>query len=96
MIRHVIFMKFKEGTDSKKVGAALEAVRELQRKTVELIGWQVVADVGHRDTSYPYALIADFENLDAVNRYQAGPEHIKLGAEIGPVLESIAAIDYEV
>lgn len=96
MIRHIVLLKFKEGTDRRKVEEALEAVRDLQRKTAETIDWQIAEDIGDRESSYPYALIADFEDLVAVNRYQESPGHAKLLEEIGPLIDATAAIDFEV
>jgi len=46
--------------------------------------------------NWDLALVADFDDLDALARYQAHPEHVKIGEYIRTVVSARIAVDLEV
>lgn len=101
MIRHIVMFKFlpeAEGRTARenaviakeKLDALYGVVPTLKNSTVSLNSSE--AD----QSNYDLVLIADFDDIDALNAYQVHPEHKKAGAFIGTVRESRACVDFEI
>ena len=91
MIRHMVFWKFRPET-----GAEAE---EFFRRLLALEG--VVPEIRHMELhkavggGYDAALIADFDDLEALDRYKNDPRHKAVSALCKAIREDRASLDYE-
>ncbi|MDJ0348877.1 Dabb family protein [Cryobacterium sp. PH29-G1] len=97
-IRHIVCWKLtaltprKKADDAAAIAAGLEA---LVGVVPEIRALTVGPDVAG-DENWDVALIADFDDLAALDRYQKHPEHKKVGAFIRTVVADRLAVDLEV
>ena len=97
VIRHIVTWNFKEGfSDTEKRQNALKVKTELEnlKKVIQgIIELRVFIDVllsSNRDI----ILNSIFENEKALSEYQIHPEHKRVSAYVGTVLQNRACIDY--
>lgn len=100
MIRHVVMWKFKEIGEGKTKEENLDIVKDkllaLLPIIPELKKMEIEKDVSHTDMSYDLILITEFENLDDLHTYAVHPEHQKVAAYVGKVVESRVVLDCEI
>ena len=90
MIRHIVFWKFQPGTD--------EEAEEFFRRLSALEG--VVPEIRHMEIhravggGYDAALISDFDDLAALDRYKNDPRHKAVSALCKAIREDRASLDY--
>jgi hypothetical protein len=95
MLKHVVFMKFKEGITDAEISALLEGLSALPAKIPEIKGFQFGRDIIHSERSYDFALVSDFDNLEAMKRYQVHPDHVPVVGMVRSISASILAVDFE-
>ncbi len=95
MLKHVVFMKFEEGTTDAEVSALEKALGELPAKVPEIRGFQFGRDIIRSERSCDFALISDFDNLEAMQRYQVHPDHVRVIGIVRNLSVSIQAVDFE-
>ena len=100
MIRHVVMWKLKNHAEghSRPENAARMAVmlESLPARIPEIKGLQVGFDVVRGEGSYDVVLVADFDDLEALGRYQRHPDHVKVAEFVTKVRDSRAAVDFEI
>ena len=95
MIKHIVFFKFKPEAaeaDIIDLGQSLKALPEL---ISEVLSFSCGRDVIRSERSYDMALVANFADLEALNRYQVHPEHQVVIAKVKRLADSVVAVDYE-
>jgi len=97
MIRHIVAWNFKEGlTESEKRAHAEKIKRELEALPQHIEG--IVEITVHIDllpsSTRSVMLNSLHESVDALQVYQAHPEHQKVGAYIGSVMQDRVCVDY--
>ncbi|WP_104083080.1 Dabb family protein [Cryobacterium sp. Y11] len=97
-IRHIVCWKLnaltprKKADDAAAIAAGLQAlVGVVPEIRVLTVGPDVAGD-----ENWDVALIADFDDLEALGRYQNHPEHKKVGAFIRTVVADRLAVDLKV
>jgi hypothetical protein len=95
MLKHVVFMKFKEGVTEDEIAALEKGLAGLPAKIPEIKGFHAGRDVIHSERSYDFALVGDFENLEAIQHYQVHPAHVAVVALVRNLSTSILAVDFE-
>ncbi|MFC5928004.1 Dabb family protein [Cryobacterium melibiosiphilum] len=97
-IRHIVCWKLSAVTPRKKAADAAEITSGLEALVgvvPEILALTVGPDVAG-DENWDVALIADFDDLEALARYQKHPEHKKVGAFIRTVVSDRLAVDLQV
>jgi len=94
MIRHVVVLKLKAGVTAGQVDEMGKALGGLPAKIAEIKGWSYGPDILHTERSLDYALIADFEDVEALKRYQVHPDHIPVLGLVRSLSESIQVADF--
>ena len=97
-IRHIVCWKLNALTPRKKAEDAAGIVAGLEALVgvvPEIRGLTVGPDVAGNE-NWDVALIADFDDLEALDRYQRHPEHKKVGAFIRTVVADRLAVDLQV
>lgn len=97
MIRHVVSWKLAATESADKASDAagiIERLRSLVGVVPEIRRLEVGADVAG-GANWDVVLIADFDDLDAVGRYQVHPSHVTAAAFIRSVTGERMAVDVE-
>ena len=96
MFRHVVMIRFADGTTDEQKEALRAGLRRLPELIPEITTYRFGDDLGLRDDNFDFVITADFDSLDSYFVYQNHPDHQKLIAElITPVLAGRAAVQFE-
>lgn len=96
-LRHVALLRFLPDTTSEHVTALMSGLATLPPAIPELREYRFGPDVGLADDNWHFAIVADFDDAAAYERYQVDPEHRALIEKlIVPILEARAAVQHEV
>lgn len=95
MIKHVIVIKFKAGTTYEEKKVFEEELSKLPSAIPEIKGFLFGQDVVKSERSYDFALVSDFDDLEALNRYKIHPEHVKVLQRVKAIADQIIAVDFE-
>ncbi len=95
MLKHVVFMKFKDDVTDDKIAALEKGLAGLPGVIAEIKGFYFGRDVIHSERSYDFALVGDFESLEAMQRYQVHPAHVAVVGIVRSLSSSILAVDFE-
>lgn len=94
MIRHVIMWKFKEG-EEENMKKFLSGLRALDGVIPEIL--RMETGVSCKDgNNYDACLIADFADLDALERYKKDPRHVAVSQLCKSIRTDRGAVDFEV
>lgn len=93
-VKHTVLFSFKEGTDEARVQEAIASLNRLSNLIPEVQTWEIAEDLGKRESSLRFALLATFANMDALERYLKHPEHEGAVARAAPHLSQVAEHDY--
>lgn len=94
-IRHVVLFNFKPGTEEATIRQIIGQLNELPGIIGEIRDWLIQEDLGKRDRSSRFALIAGFDNMDSMNRYLAHPAHVRIVEKALPLMGDLAEHDHE-
>lgn len=94
MIKHLVIMKFKPGISESRFRDMEKGLKALPDVISEIKGYEFGLDVVRSERSYDFGLSADFEDLEALKRYQIHPDHIKVVEIIKEICQSILAADF--
>ena len=96
VMRHVVLLKFKEGTDAADVRKIENAFRALPSKVDAIYDFEWGTDVSieGRQKGFTHCFFVSF--LSEADRaiYIPHPAHKEFGALLGPHLEDVLVIDY--
>jgi len=95
MIKHIVLFKFKADTlqsDRQQLAARFRAMSE---HISEIISLEVGENVVQSPRAYDLALVIDFNDLDALKRYAAHPDHVPASEFAKSICENIVSVDYE-
>ncbi len=94
-IRHVVLFNVIPGADEVALQQIIAELNELPAKIDEIRKWSIRDDLGKRDFSRRFALMADFDSMDAMNRYLMHPEHVRVVEKALPLVCDLAEHDHE-
>ncbi|RFA23638.1 Dabb family protein [Subtercola boreus] len=99
MIRHIVtFTLAATSPEERREHADFVAsqLTSLVGLVPEVLSLEVVHDVEQTAGNAHVALIADYDDQAALDRYQANPDHVRVSTSIKPLFSGRAAIDFEV
>lgn len=93
MIRNVVAVRVAPGTDPAVVEEAMArfAALDVPGATAYTIG----ADLGLRTGTWTFAIVADFVDVDAYRAYDLDEAHNAARANLAPIAEEIARVQFE-
>lgn len=94
MIKHIIFMKFKIGVADNDIAEMEKGFGGLPGTIPEIKEFLFGRDIVRSERSYDFALVSTFDDLEAMQRYQANPDHLTVAAKVRALSESILAVDF--
>jgi len=95
MLKHVVFMKFKEGTTDDQISDLERSLGALPAVIPEIRLYEFGRDVVRSERSYDFCLVSAFENMEALKRYQVHPDHLVVLNLVREICSSILAVDFE-
>lgn len=95
MIRHVAVFRFAESFTSAERAHWLELVQALPSHIPGIRSMSAGEDVVGGPSSHELAIVADFDDLAALEAYSRHPAHAEVLAISGPVKVSLATVDFE-
>lgn len=96
MIRHLAVFDFHEGTSTEAIDTLRSRLRELPSLVPDVAAYDVVDDLGLRDTNSALAVVAEFPTADAFLAYVAHPAHQAVVTEcITPIVSKRSSLQYE-
>ncbi len=94
MLKHIVFIKFKPEAAEADIVDIEKSLNALPGLIKEILSFSCGRDVIRSERSYDLALIADFDDLEALDRYQVHPDHQAVVAKIKLVAAGSVAVDY--
>jgi len=97
LVRHVVCLKFKEGTKAEEIKKVETAFRDLKNKIPDLIlsiEWGTNVSRENRDKGFTHLFFLTFATERDINAYIVHPDHKAFGALLGPVLDDVFVFDY--
>jgi hypothetical protein len=95
-IRHLVLFAFKDEVDQQDVDQVLSRLNTLPGKVPVIRNWAIHSDLGKREGSLPFALVAEFDRMEDVNAYLDHPEHVALVRDVLPLFSTVAEHDHEI
>ena len=93
MIRHIVAWKFQPGKEAE-MQEFLNALQALDGVIPELKAMQIGVDCSG-GPNYDACLIADFDDLAALERYKKDPRHVAASGLCKAIRETRVAVDFE-
>jgi hypothetical protein len=97
VIHHVVLFRFAAGVAADQIHAAGAALLALQGTIPEIRSIAFGPNLAESRIDYSHALLVAVEDMTAVERYLAHPEHVRVVKEhLAPIREARLAVDFEV
>lgn len=94
MIRNVVLVKLKAGQDPVAVAGIQQAFRNLDCPGT--LSYTIGDDLGLREGTWSFAIVADFKDADSYRAYDQDAEHNRVRARLAPMAEQIARAQFQV
>jgi stress responsive alpha/beta barrel protein len=95
MVRHIALFRWKPGTTAADVLRVEEGLRPLPSQIPCIRSYRFGRDLGIQEGNADFAVVADFEDEDALRTYAEHPVHVAVLTErIRPLVQSREAIQY--
>jgi hypothetical protein len=94
MVRHYVFLKYRDGTSDRHVTAFCERMLALRGAIADIQHLEIGRAELHDDRSWDLVLIMKFASVDALRAYQRHPQHLAVMAFNGPFVANVASVDF--
>jgi hypothetical protein len=95
MVRHIALFRWKEGTTEADVSRVEEGLRPLPSQIPCIRAYRFGRDLGIQAGNADFAVVADFEDEEALRSYAEHPVHVAVVEErIHPLVRAREAIQY--
>ena len=94
MLRHYVFVKYREDTSEEHVSAFRERMLALRGAMGGIQHLEIGRDELHDARSWDLVLIMEFASVEALRAYQRHPQHLAVMAFNEPFVANVASIDF--
>lgn len=94
MLRHYLFLKFRDHATEAHITAFCDRMRALPRAIDGIEYLEIGRDELHDARSWDVVLIMEFASADALRAYQRDPHHLALMAFNEPFVADVASVDF--
>jgi hypothetical protein len=94
MLRHFVFLKYREGTTDAHVTEFCQRMVALSSTMSEIQHLEIGRDELHDTRSWDLVLIMEFVSADALRAYQRHPHHLAVMAFNEPFVANVASVDF--
>jgi hypothetical protein len=95
MLRHFVFIKYREGTSDSHIDEFLRRTRALPESIPVVRDLEVGRDVLHSPRSWDVMLAMRFHSLEELREYQSHPAHRALMAFNDPQVADVGSVDFQ-
>jgi len=95
MLKHVVVAKFKKDLPESVIDEISKGLAALPQIISEIKEFQWGRDILRSERSYDFALVAVFDDLDALRRYLVHPAHQEVAVKLRGNAESSILVDFE-
>lgn len=93
MIRNVVMIRLRPDADRQRLDDVVAGFRRMDCPGT--IAYTIGTDAGLREGNWSLGIVADFVDADAYRGYDADAEHNRLRAEMAPLTEEVARVQFE-
>ncbi|HEX8805016.1 MAG TPA: Dabb family protein [Acidimicrobiales bacterium] len=94
-VRHVVLFRLAEGVTAEQVDAIAEGLAALPAAIGEIRGYRFGPDLGLSDTTWDFAVVADFDSAEDYLVYRDHPEHRAfIAAHVEPLVVERVAVQH--
>ena len=94
MLRHYVFLQYREDTSDAHVTAFCERMLALRGAIGGIQHLEIGRDELHDARSWDLVLSMEFASVAALRAYQRHPRHLALMAFNDPFVENVASVDF--
>jgi stress responsive alpha/beta barrel protein len=94
MLRHYVFLKYREGTSDGHVSAFCERMLALRATIPGIEHLEIGRDELHDARSWDLVLVMEFATLDALRAYQRHPQHVDVMTFNAPFVANLGSVDF--
>ena len=94
MVKHVVLFKFKPETKDSDIVNVEKGLAGLPARISEIKSYEFGRDVVKSDRSYDFALVSEFDDIEALDRYRMHPYHMAVVNQLNMICDSIIAVDF--
>jgi hypothetical protein len=92
VLRHVVCLRFRTGTDAAAIAVLEAALARLPGRIPEIRAYRFGKDAGLANGNADFAVVADFDDVEGWRTYMAHPDHVRLIDEyVRPIVEQRTA-----
>ena len=98
MIRHVLFIQYKEQASEADIATSLANFDAIKSKIdgIESVEWGLNLSTEGRNKDYTHCVFMTFVDEAALHHYLPHPEHEALKAQLGSIMKDIIVFDYAI
>jgi hypothetical protein len=96
MMRHYVFLTYREGTKEGHIATFCERMCALRSTISEIQHLEIGRDELHDVRSWDLVLIMEFASAQALRAYQRHPDHLSVMAFNDPFVANVASVDFTV
>ena len=95
-LRHVVALKFKDGTGAAEIKKVEEAFRALKSKIPQIadLEWGINNSPEQKNKGFTHCFVLTFKSDEDRQAYLPHPAHKAFGQILGPVLDDVLVIDF--
>lgn len=95
-LKHVVAVKFKEGTTQEQIKTVKDAFKALKKqiKEVDSLEWGTNVSPEKHDKGFTHCFILSFKSNKDRDAYLVHPDHKAFGQILGPVLADVFVVDF--
>jgi antibiotic biosynthesis monooxygenase (ABM) superfamily enzyme len=95
--RHVVLFRWRPGTTAAQLAALERALAALPAEVPQIRSYRFGPDAKETPGNFDFAIVADFDDVEAFRAYVVHPAHQKLVTEqIRPLVAERAAVQYRI
>ncbi len=96
MIKHIVLLNWKAGTNASDIDAVTEGLAKLPQEIPEILSYQFGSDAGIYRGNADYALVAEFHSEADLKTYVTHPSHQRFMKEVAsPILDTFQSVQIE-
>lgn len=95
-VRHVVLFDYADSASEADIQQVIAGLNALPDEIPTILDWSMTEDMGKREGSFRFCLIAHFETMADVDAYLAHPAHVKAVEKALPILIKLAEHDHKI
>ncbi len=97
MIRHIVLLKWTDGTTREQHRTVIDQLGRLPGIIPQIKSYELKSDAGLDERSSDLVVVGDFDTVDDYQIYAVEPTHVQIISDhIKPIVASRAAIQFEI